>query len=312
MYQADGTRIDYVRLRLPSDGLDKAEAAADWTAQIDHIIQKLGIDRKCYGFDMYYDYHLKRKIPYFQVWGEASDAFFNTLTTGDMRRLMRLDYRRLIAGDIKDWDQLFFMLKRRNKGKIATKMHTANKRSKEGGRDTGGDYVAMGAEGSQRRVSLYERAAEGPVWEFQCVGAALKSVLSQALVAGDLRIAEATDLVRAALEHEATAYFVKYTGFQPAQLDEGLPTQQGIVDYTDPEEVASQLDLFWEIAPAEVREAFLEAHTTMTEHAVARAVDAELFLNEGDWEETDNEVVTEDLPEPVDFGNGWYTGDEPA
>jgi hypothetical protein len=288
-------RIDYVRLRMPSDGLDKAAQVADWAAAVDDLCAQAGKSRKCYGFDMYYDHGLKRKIPYFQVWGEMADVFFDTLRLNELHALMRLDYRETILEEPADWDELFFMLKKRNREKVQTKMLTGSKRSKEGGRDTGGEYIAMGAEGSFRRVSIYERAAEGPVWEFQCVGQGLRDVVQRAFAQGVPFHKTPHGVLRHALEAEAYKYFAKYTGFEPAMLDSGLPTQRGIADYTDPEHYASQLSLFWDAAPAEVREAFLQEKGSFTEHAAARAVDAELFVNEADWQETYNEVDIEAL-----------------
>lgn len=280
-------RIDYVRLRLPWDGLDKAQAAAEWSATMDDLCAQEGKSRKCYGFDMYYDHGLKRKVPYFQVWGEMADVFFNTLKLSEVRDLMRLDYRETIAKEPADWDELFYLLKKRNRGKVQTKQLTGNKRSKEGGRDTGGEYIAMGAEGSFRRVSIYERAAEGPVWEFQCVGAGLREVVQRAFQEVREGTSQLHQQLREELKNEAYKYFQKYTGFAPQDMQNGLPTQRGIADYTNPEHYTEQLNLFWEAAPPEVREQFLQAKGGYTEHAAARAVDAELFVNEMDWQERD-------------------------
>lgn len=301
-------RVDYVRLRMPTDGLDKAEAVAEWAAMLDDMCAQAGHSRKCYGFDMYYDHGLKRKIPYFQVWGEMADVFFDSLKLHEMHRLMRLDYRETISKEPADWDELFFMLKKRNRGKVQTKLLTGNKRSKEGGRDTGGEYIAMGAEGSFRRVSIYERAAEGPVWEFQCVGAGLREVVARAFHEVKTDTGQINQQLRAELANEAYKYFAKYTGFEPQAMNEGLVTQAGIADYTDPQHYASQLSIFWEAAPVEVREAFLQEKGGYTEHAAARAIDAELFVNESDWQETDRDLDTA----PPAFNPAVWEGDPEA
>src|SRR5690349_18513996 len=206
-------RIDYVRLRLPNDGLEKAEAAAEWTQSLDAICGYHGIDRKCYGFDMYFDPGLQRKVPYFNVWGEAADHFYRTLSLDEMRSLMRLDVRWTIDGEEIDFDMLFFLLKKRNRDLISTKLYTGRQRSKAGGRDTGGDYIGLGAEGSQRRVSIYNRSKQGPVWEFQCNGRALDTLRQNTFANLDTSKKTPQFALREAIEQEAQKYFLKYTGF---------------------------------------------------------------------------------------------------
>lgn len=287
-------RIDYIRLRLPSDGLDKAEVHADWIARIALLVEKGGYDPKCYGVDMYFDQGLKRKIPYFNIWGPVAHELFFTLDPVDLRRMMRLDYRQPIAEEVPDWDELFFLIKKRNRGKYSTKQLSSNFKSKAGGRDTGGEMIAIGAEGSQRRIAVYQRGKEGPVWEFQLGGAALRAFVSRVLKEGTMQGQTYTEAMRVQLAIEAHTYFLKYTGFEAGALASASLKQQGINDYTNPENIAEQLDLFWEVAPPDVREAFLEAHTNHEPAAIARAVDAELFVNEGDWEEGPESFASDD------------------
>lgn len=278
-------RIDYVRLRLPNDGLEKAEAAASWTQALDRICDYHGLERKCYGFDMYFDPGLERKVPYFNVWGLAAEYFYRTLSVEELRNLMRLDVRWTIDGEGIDFDMLFFLLKKRNRDLISTKLYTGRQRKKTGGRDTGGDYIGLGAEGSQRRVSIYNRSEQGPVWEYQCNGLALETLRRNTLSQLDVSQKTPQFALREAIEQEAQKYFLKYTGFSADRLAAGLPEMRGIADYTDPGHLMSQLDLFWAALDPERREDWLSKNTNLDPATIARAAEVPMFRDAGQWEE---------------------------
>lgn len=296
-------RIDYVRLRIPFDTLEAAEVAEMWRADIEDICTLHGFDRRCYANSSYFDQGLKKRIAFFNVWGEPSEPFFHHLSPTHFRHLLRLDYREELITEQVDWDNLFHYLRKRNQGKGTVKMIDSPHRSKANGRDIGGTGIMIGAESSDRRLTVYQRAKEGPAVEYHMAGAALRAMVAGLMhngaPLGSTLHAELYERLRV----EAHAFALKKTGLTIEDIEAGTSVQNALQDYTDPDAVLTQLDLLWEVLPPEAKEAFIEAHTDAEEAAVARAVDAELFVNEADWEETPQDAppTTYGLPPDKDL-----------
>ena len=283
-------RIDYVRLRVPFDTLDASEASEQWRADIEGICELHGYDRRCYATSSYFDQGLKKRIAFFNVWGEPSEFFFHNLSPSHFRYLLRVDYREELITEAVDWDNLFYYLRKRNQGKNTIKMIDSPFRSKANGRDIGGTGIMIGAESSDRRLTIYQRSKEGPAVEYHMAGAALR-----ALVAGLLR--DGAPLGRTLhaelyerIQVEAHTFALKKTGLSIEDIEQGTSVQNALQDYTNPEAVLQQMDLLYNVLPPDAKEAFHEAHLAVDEHTIARGVDGELFLDEGDWMETPADV----------------------
>lgn len=283
-------RVDYVRLRHASDGLERADLAEQWRERAELVAEELGISRRCYGNGMYYDSGLKKKISFFNIWGPGADLFFERLKLEEMRYLIRLDWREPIEPGKVDFEEMFITLKRKYKGTKRCDWLTSPPREKNDGRDTGGNSINIGAPGSQRRVSVYERGQEGPVWEFQIGGAALRNSINKWLSDHDNTDTRPVDTVRRQLERAAHAQFVKVIGITPVEMEDGTKVQGNIADYTDPEHVLHQMDLLWDILPPAAQESFLETHSTLDEHTIARVTEAHTLLDAANWMEEPDEL----------------------
>lgn len=286
-------RIDYVRLRFPFDTLENAAANEDWRNAALAVCEEHGYSPNCYGYDMYYDAALKRKIPYFNCWGPAAHYFFQRLPVNQFGYIMRLDYREPIEAPTLDFDNMFALVRARNKGKMSTKHIDSPFRSKSGGRDTGGNGIAVGSEQGQRRISIYQRAAEGAAFEFQVGGRACRKLVNDALRgdAPEKRLWQ--EVVFDALQKAAHNQLFKCCAFTMHDIENGLPKQKGINDYTDPVAVYDQARLFFDLLAPAQKEVFLNEVVEVPIATALKAVDAGLLVNAQDWDENESDQLEE-------------------
>jgi len=287
------TRIDYVSLRVPFDALDKAEFVRDATERITSTAADLGASLKCYRIVSYFDQGLKKHVATLNIWGPVADAFFHTHSQHYWADLYRLDYREGINAETLNWDEFFRLVKAKNKGKMRVDLIDSPYRDKGDKRGTGGTGLIIGAPDSARKLSYYQRAKEGPAFEYQFLGGEFRKWLNPLLRDGAPEGYTMPEWVYLQLQSLAREQGRRKTGLTLADLEAGISVPAADLDYTEPEQVLTQLDLLWSVLPNEAQEAFLEAHTTAAPEEIADAVERVRFVREEDW-----------LEEPEGFWEG--------
>ena len=285
-------RVDYITLRMPFDGLEKAEFVRVATERVIMCAAELRADLKCYRVTSYFDQGLQKHLATLNIWGPVADLFYHTFIGHYWKELSRLDYREPIVGQPLNWDEFFRITKARNKGRLRVDLIDSPARQKGTKRATGGTGLIIGAPDSARRLSYYQRAQEGPAFEFQFNGGELRKWLSPILKDGAPEGQLLERIVFDRLREEAHKHAALKTGLSIAELENGVSVPSAQIDYTEPEQVLQQLDLLFDVLPVEAQEAFIEAHTHADPDAVADAIERVRLTAADAWDE-----------EPADL---WY------
>lgn len=278
-------RIDYVSLRIPFDSLEKAAFVNQATEDIIKCADSIRAHLKCYRVRSYYDQGLKKHISTLDIWGPVAGVFFEAFANAYWPNISRLDYREPIIGKPINWDEFFRVTKARNKGRSRVDLIDSPLRNKDGKRPTGGTGLVIGAPDSARKLSYYQRAQEGPAFEFQFVGAEMRKWLSPILRDGAPEGRTMAMHVFLCLRDEAHRYATLKTGLSVADLEDGISVASADLDYTEPEQVLQQLDLLFDVLPTEAQEAFIEAHTTASPEAVSDAIERVRLTSADAWDE---------------------------
>lgn len=278
-------RIDYVSLRVPFDLLDKTEFLKVASERAAFICAEGGYNPRSYRHRSYYDQGLKKHLSVFDIWGEAANDFFFAFAPHYWADISRLDYREGVEAERLNWDEFFRVVKARNKGKNRVDLIDSPLREKDGKRATGGTGLILGAPDSARRLSFYQRAKEGPAYEYQFSGGELRKWLNPILRDGAPEGTLMERHVFQLLQGEAHRQCMRRTGLTLEDLEAGVSVAAAKIDYTDSEQVLQQLDLLWEVLPADAQEAFLEAHTSASPEEIADAVERVRLTAPEAWEE---------------------------
>lgn len=280
-------RIDYVSLRLPFDPLGKAEFVATATERVVSACAEMSAAMTCYRVRSYFDQGLKKSIAVFDVWGPVADLFYNLYAFHYWGEIQRLDYREAIVGEKINWQEFFMVTKAKLKGKLRCDWITSPPRQKDGKRPTGGEGLVIGATDSKRKLSYYQRAKEGPAFEFQFTGSELRRWLNPILKQG----APGNELLERHVFHllqgEAHKQSVTKTGLSIADLEAGVSVASARIDYTSPDEVLATMDSLFSVLNDDAKSAFIEAHTNADPDEVADALERVKLTRSTDWEEVE-------------------------
>ena len=291
-------RIDYVSLRVPFDALDKAKFVADATERIAATAADMQASLKCYRVVSYFDQGLRKHVATLNIWGPVADTFFHKYAFHYWADLYRLDYREALDAPSLNWDEFFRVVKARNKGKMRVDLIDSPYRDKGDKRGTGGTGLIIGAPDSAKKLSYYQRAKEGPAFEYQFLGGEFRKWLNPLLRDG----APDGDLLELhvfrELQKYARAQSMRKIGMSLTDLEAGISVPAADIDYTEPEQVLTQLDLLWDVLPQAAQESFLEAHTTASPEEIADAVERVRFTAADMWDEE-----PEGLWDPYTQGN---------
>lgn len=284
-----GARIDYVRLRLPYDLENQTDSVLDWQEAVAIICKRHGISQKCYDVSSYFDRPLTRFVKFFNVWGEAAQHFFKVLLPSEFHHLMRLDYREPVDAPGLDFVALFTQAEERNGLRNTVKRFRSPHRARRQGRDAGGDGLTIGGEGAQKRATIYKRAAEGAAFEYQLAGKELKKLVTSALSKGLTDNQTVNSVVYEALQAAAREFCTRKFGLSIEGMEAGLSIQTEVSDYTNEEQVLTQLSLLWGVLSDTGRKQFLIENTSAIGDEIDEMAAGELFTSAEDWDEDEGE-----------------------
>lgn len=255
------TRIDYVKIAFTGD----VSNAINWKNRmfryVDAFCEPRGVQVATFcTSDRYYDNHANVWVDYFEVWGEAADAFFNDLLPGDFGSIMRIDYRTQFDAPAISMLDLERIITNNKKGsrKTITRINSPI-RTKKKGRDAGGDFLAVGSRGSDRRTAIYKRGNEPWAVEVQFGKKMPRLILQEAN-----RLCEEHDYLyitlayRRALEmafREAVGDHLYYTIDQIVGTD---PIYEQMEQQTQQEQLLLQFDFLYEQMDDNAREVVAE------------------------------------------------------
>lgn len=279
------TRIDYVSLRVPFDALDKAAFVNVATERITGVAAELGASLKCYRVVSYFDQGIKKHVATLNIWGPVADRFFHAWGDQYWADLYRLDYRESLDAPNLNFDEFFRLVKAKNKGKMRVDLIDSPYRDKGDKRGTGGTGLIIGAPDSARKLSYYQRAKEGPAFEYQFLGGEFRKWLHPLLRDGAPEGYTMAEWVYLQLQSLAREQGRRKTGLSLADLEAGISVPAADLDYTEPEQVLTQLDLLWGILSDDAQEAFLQAHTTASPEEIADAVERVRLTAPDAWDE---------------------------
>jgi hypothetical protein len=290
-------RVDYVRYRLSFDAGLSSTQALELEDLCQDIKAQNDIPGKPYGISDYFDKALRTRVRFFNAWGELAEHLHFRLGEEWMWALMRIDVRHPLDAEKMDFPGIYTIAEAKAGNRYTVHRFRSPYKQKRQGRDSGGSGVTIGGQGAARRVSLYQRSSEGPAWEFQFSGKPLYAMLARLRRDGvsDGRSWQ-SNLTRMVAE-DGYKYSAARLGGAPADLERGIVSSVALLDYTDPEAILTQMDIFWDILPNQAQEAFLESKATISEADAVRIVHASAMLEEADWQEDEfREPIEPDLP----------------
>lgn len=162
-------RIDYLRVAFRGDAESVFAWKSGWTERMEPYCTERGLQMKAVcDFSKFYDAAQAGWVDSFECWGKAADYAFDVLPVVQRPSITRIDYRVEMERP-KVGIATVYHLVERNKGKsrrTITKISSPS-RTKKGGRDAGGDFLAVGSRESERRSSYYQRSGEPWALEVQ-------------------------------------------------------------------------------------------------------------------------------------------------
>lgn len=157
------TRIDYIRVAMPGDD---PLLKADWKLKmeafiIDRLLPEGDSFSKWASHMTWFDNSVKTWVTAIELWGQVADEFFHHWATPEYGTILRLDYRMEVDDLPCSLGQLEAFARKRNTNGFRTITRIDSRsRSKKGGRDAGGHFLAVGSRESQRRATVYKRGNE--------------------------------------------------------------------------------------------------------------------------------------------------------
>lgn len=289
-------RVDYVRYRLSFDAGVSTEQKMELEEHCQVLMANNGIGGKPYGISDYFDKALRHRVLFFNAWGELADRLYHWLPDAWLFQLMRIDVRHGLDAAKMDFPGIYEIAEAKAGARYTVHRFKSPYKQKRQGRDAGGQGVTIGGQGAARRLSLYQRSNEGPAWEYQFSGKPLYEMLASLRRDGVPTDTSFQDYLVERVAADGYKYSAARFGGAPESLERGIVSSMPLLDYTDPEAVLTQMDIFWDILPNAAQEAFLEAKATVNEADAARIVHASAMLEEADWMEDEQEE-----PESFDF-----------
>lgn len=162
-------RIDYLRVAFRGDAPSVFEWKQGWTNVMEGFCLPRGDTfKKWCDFTKFYDAAQAGWVDSFECWGVAADYAFDNLRPAERPCVTRLDYRVEVEKPHVGISTVYHLVDR-NKGKSRRTVTRISSpaRTKKGGRDAGGDFLAVGSRESERRSSYYRRTGEPWALEVQ-------------------------------------------------------------------------------------------------------------------------------------------------
>lgn len=251
------SRIDYIRFWLPYNAQDRVDAMNEYEAIAYDVLKQHNIPGKPYGRTTFYSRSKKRVDSSWQIWGVAADFFLRECTAVMLKKLTRIDFRGVFDNPNIDFDSLFLMLKRKHKGRMNVhQISSPVRRTKGPQRDSGGEGIIVGAPDSLKRLTIYQRASEGPHIETQFSHDSAQQVVFTAMGVGEMLAATVYDSVFQSAEHYFGLIVKERTGFTPEELDEYVGEFSDRASFSDPEYMLTQAELIFDSLPEDAKEAF--------------------------------------------------------
>lgn len=251
------SRIDYLRFWLPYDAQERVDAMNEYEEIAYDVLKQHNIPGKPYARTTFYSRSKKRVDSSWQIWGVAADLFLRECTPVMLKKLTRIDYRGVFNNQDLDFDSLFTMLKRKHKGKMnVNQISSPVRRSKGPHRDNGGEGIIVGAPDSLKRLTIYQRASEGPHMETQFSHEMAQRIVLNAFPAGEMAAPTVYDSVFQAAEHFFTLIVKERTGFTPEELDAHTEEFSDRASFRDPEYMLSQAEMIFDSLPDDAKAAF--------------------------------------------------------
>lgn len=277
------TRIDYLRFTAPqSQYLDETA----WKLQMEELFLQFCVPQgealtKHGEFNRYYDNAARIWVLTFEAWGAAADALFDECARHRYGTILRVDYRFEVDRPGVKKDTVYYVAKR-NKGKSRRTITNIDSppRTKAGDRDAGGDFLAIGSKGSERRFTMYKRGKENWAVEVQFgkgVPQRISAMTYEKFIEDTKGDKPWQDLYREALHQMALEAITDMSHF--GALD--------VLGETDPDYDPAALD-FQEslLSGLEMNLPGMEALTIQTAiDALSRELDRRAIISTGDLEE---------------------------
>lgn len=251
------SRIDYIRFWLPYNAQERVDAMNEYEAIAYDVLKQHNIPGKPYGRTTFYSRSKKRVDSSWQIWGVAADFFLRECTALMLKKLTRIDFRGVFDNPDIDFDSLFLMLKRKHKGRMNVhQISSPVRRTKGPQRDSGGEGIIVGAPDSLKRLTIYQRASEGPHIETQFSHDSAQQVVFTAMGVGEMLAATVYDSVFQSAEHYFGLIVKERTGFTPDELDGYVGEFSDRASFGDPEYMLSQAEMIFHSLPEDAKEAF--------------------------------------------------------
>jgi len=176
-----GGRIDYVKLVFTLDQDRAAHILEAYTLYLEGLVETVKDAKgKPWHINSLGATEEGQRRYSIDVWGPVSHPFFENLAGWERVWVRRLDYR--VETEITEIGLSAFEQEARqwNSYKRTITRTDSRPRSKKGGRDAGGMTVAVGARGSDKRLSVYARGGKKGAVEYQARGDEVTNILVEA------------------------------------------------------------------------------------------------------------------------------------
>lgn len=271
-------RIDYVKVCFRGN----VEDAVAWIDRQRNIVldwtepRKVEPSKFC-NTDRFFDFTNKAWVNVFETWGEAADFYFENMPFTDRANVLRVDYRMDVDNPGVRISTIEHVT-RVNAGRTRRTVTRIDSppRAKKGDRDAGGQFLAVGAKGTEKRVTFYKRASEPWALEVQ-FGKGVPFLMHQ-------------EAARKSLEPDSTGYYNEYMkicyerfrgaiadylhfSVEAIQGEEKVPHNQQALNFQ--ETLLENFDTFWSQMDEQARAVVREVVTTDPEKYATMEVELE-------------------------------------
>lgn len=256
-----GERIDYLRVAFRGEAADVLKWKVAWQNVMEGFCLPRGEQFKAHcDFSKYYDTAQSGWVDTFECWGVAADYAFDNLEPKERSAITRFDYRVEVEEPAVGITTIYdIVMKNRGKSRRTITRIDSPKRTKKGGRDAGGDFLAVGSRESDRRSSFYKRSGEPWALEVQFGKSAPLKIFQEAtrLYLDTPGMAYAEAFKKTAYNHFAQA-IQDHFYLTVAQID-GTSSEADHVDAVSfQESLLTDFDFIWDKADPLAQEVIAE------------------------------------------------------
>lgn len=164
-----GDRIDYIRVAYRGDAEGSLAWKNGWSNVMAEYAEPRGLELKAVcDFSKFYDNAQRAWVDTFEAWGVGADYAFDNMPALQRGAITRFDYRVEVEEPAVGIRTVYdLVVKNKGRSRRTITRIDSPKRTKKGGRDAGGDFLAVGSRESDRRSSYYRRSGEPWALEVQ-------------------------------------------------------------------------------------------------------------------------------------------------